>query len=134
MGDLFEHFERLDTCARVEVTIDNLDALARHFGGMAIYCVTKGGPWPTSKPRLAIPSKGGLADDAGFTYVEVGAWVSDAGQRWNPELLTQGWQVAGTWTRTDAPEAGERFADHYLRGGVTEREWHPAAGDEAGRE
>jgi hypothetical protein len=101
--DPFTTYERMETCRRVEVTLDNLDALAKHFGGMAVYHVTETGPWPTRKPRLAIPSDGGLADESGYKYAEVGSWIDDRGSRWNPEPLTQGWHPEGTYRTTEEP-------------------------------
>jgi hypothetical protein len=91
--DLFTAYERLETCRRVEVTVENLHVLAQHFGGTAIYAVEEGAAhWQLSKPRIVIPRAGGSEGT-----VEVGAWVDDRGNRWNPEPLTQGWNPEGTY-------------------------------------
>jgi len=82
-GDLFERFERLETCGRVEVTVENLHILAQHFGGHAVYEMRLSGPWWERKPHLIIPDR---------PPIEIGAWVAEDGQRWNPEPLTQGWE------------------------------------------
>ena len=90
--DLFTTYERLETCHRVEVTLENLHLLAQHFGGTAIYSVEDSKHWQRSKPRMAITSSSGSE-----AVIEVGAWVDKRGSRWNPEPLTQGWSPEGTY-------------------------------------
>jgi len=90
--DLFTEFERLETCRRAEVTLENLHLLAQHFGGTAVYASDPDGDWIERKPHLLIP---GL----GSGRVEVGAWVDVRGSRWNPEPLSQGWSPAGTFAK-----------------------------------
>jgi hypothetical protein len=91
--ELFTDYERLETCHRVEVTVENLHLLAQHFGGVAIYAADEQAPhWQSKKPRLSIPRARG--EDS---VIEVGAWVDERGIRWNPEPLTQGWHPAGTY-------------------------------------
>jgi hypothetical protein len=95
--DLFTDFERLETCRRAEVTEDNLHLLARHLGGTAVY-----GADPNDvqharrKPHILLSSR--FADDES-RVIEVGSWVDERGNRWNPEPLTQGWSPAGTFVR-----------------------------------
>lgn len=91
MTEPFTTYERLETCERVEVTMENLPILAQYFGGEAIYRLVEG-HWQNGKPRLCVP---------GASVIEVGAWVDPDGRRWNPEPLTQGWNFEGTYTRTD---------------------------------
>lgn len=79
--DLFTTFERLETCHRVEVTEDNLAAIAKELG----WSVDYGGV----NPVLRKP---------GGDVVEVGAWVDQRGSRRSPEPLEQGWSPAGTYT------------------------------------
>jgi hypothetical protein len=81
--DLFQTFERVEKCFRVEVTEANLAAIARHFGWDVTY--------RTDPPRL-LKSEGGLVGSA-----EVGSWIDHTGARWNPEPLTQGWHPEGTF-------------------------------------
>lgn len=110
----FATFERLETCHRVEVTLDNLHVLAQHFGGEAIYRTNPDGNWQTKKPRLVI-SKGGITSST----IEVGAWVDEQGNRWNPEPLTQDWRPEGTYleratvaatVRRNCTPSGEAYA------------------------
>jgi hypothetical protein len=82
--DLFTTFERLETCHRVEVTEDNLAAIAKEFGWSVNYA--------TEPPRLRKPDGG---------TVEIGSWIDYRGSRWNPEPLTQGWLPAGTYVATE---------------------------------
>ena len=95
VADLFVPFERLETCRRVEVTLDNLHILAQYFGGTAIYSTTPSASWAERKPRVEGTRHNGTAFRA-----EVGSWIDESGSRWNPEPLTQGWVPAGTYTRT----------------------------------
>jgi len=93
---MFTTYEKLETCQRTEVTVDNLHLLAQHFGGTAIYTVDPAGNWQERHQRLVIPRPNGKE-----SVIEVGAWVDEGGSRWNPEPLTQGWSQEGTYVRTD---------------------------------
>ena len=93
-NELFTEYERLETCRRTEVTVENLHLLAQHFGGTAVYTVEETKHYLLSKPRIALPP---LREGGDERVVEVGAWIDDRGNRWNPEPLTQGWNPAGTY-------------------------------------
>lgn len=97
--EIFMAYERLETCQRVEVTLDNLHLLAQHFGGSAVYTADPEGDWVSKKPHLIIPRKA-----SGLGRIEVGAWVDQKGSRWNPEPLTQGWEPSGTFQRTNTED------------------------------
>lgn len=78
--DLFTTYEKIQTCRRTEVTLENIHLLAQHFGGTVTY-----GP----DPYLTTPQ--------GST-VAIGAWVDEKGSRWNaPGPLGQGWHKAGSF-------------------------------------
>jgi len=84
--DLFTTYEKLQTCRRVEVTEDNIHTLAKHFGRSVNYANNVPVMWNDS--------------ETGFRWkVEVGAWVDERGNRWNPEPLTQGWSPEGTYRK-----------------------------------
>jgi hypothetical protein len=79
--DLFQTFERLELAHRVEVREDTLHAIAKHFGWRVAY---------DYDPPALIKSDGSRS-------VQIGAWIDHRGSRWNPEPLTQGWSVPGTY-------------------------------------
>lgn len=79
--DLFTTFERVELCHRVEVTLENIHLLAKHFECTVDYSY--------QKPRLI---------GASITDADVGSWIDCRGSRWNPEPLSQGWSPAGTFT------------------------------------
>lgn len=88
--DLFTTYERLETCRRTEVTLENLHLLAQHFGGKAVY-----GEDPSS---ANISKRGPHLDLPGKEWgIEVGAWIDERGSRWNAEPLSQGWCPEGTY-------------------------------------
>lgn len=86
---LFTTYERLNTCRRTEVTVDNLHLLAQHFGATAVY---------TTNPRLIIPP---VNEGGAERVAEVGSWIDERGSRWSPEPLSQGWSPAGTFVRAE---------------------------------
>lgn len=92
---LFTTYEKLNTCRRTEVTLENLHLLAQHFKGSAVYAEDPDGNWQTKKPHVFIPERAGGTPG----IVEVGSWVDDRGSRWSPEPLTQGYSPAGTYHR-----------------------------------
>jgi hypothetical protein len=85
--ELFQTFERLELCHRVEVTEDNLHIIAKLFGWSVNYSFEGG-------PRLM---KNGASET-----LQPGDWIDHRGSRWNPEPLTQGWSPAGTFHDTTA--------------------------------
>lgn len=82
--DLFQTFERIETCRRVEVREDNIHLLAQHFECAVDYS--------GAKPVMPKTDKYNHA-------VEIGSWVDERRSRWNPEPLTQGWHPEGTYTK-----------------------------------
>lgn len=89
--ELFTTYERLETCHRVEVTVDNAHLLAQWFGCKVDYS----GDAPVLRDPVNHP-------------VKVGDWIDHRGSRWNAEPLTQGWSPEGTFvvaTTEEHPDA-----------------------------
>lgn len=96
---LFTTYERLNTCRRTEVTVDNLHLLAQHFGATAVY---------TTNPRLIIPP---VNEGGAERVAEVGSWIDERGSRWSPEPLARdGPRRAHSCGRRSALSAGATSA------------------------
>lgn len=80
---LFTTYERLNTCRRTEVTVDNLHLLAQHFGATAVY---------TTNPRLIIPP---VNEGGAERVAEVGVLDRRAGQPVEPRTTQPGMVPGG---------------------------------------
>jgi hypothetical protein len=94
---LFREMERVVRETRVQVTLENLGAIAAHFGWLVDYSREDGHRVnPDRLPRLRKPEEKGA-------YARVGDWLREDGRKVYDHEVGTDWVRAGTWRKAEGP-------------------------------